>query len=224
VDRAGTSAFVDADAVYRRDVRQPGRRGLAGPLWPRRTDVVQWRTETLHRIALAVAVLARVPAPRFRRAAAALWLVGAAIAGTTVPLAATHQGAASGLGFAAIATALVVLAIATARARAWALVVSYLLLGAQAFGALGSAWELLHGADGNKGHELQTLGVNPTFGIALNLVYSLLALGLFLWALSPAGVRLRLRQIESREGRTVGRRAQPGLSHDARPVSGRRHG
>jgi hypothetical protein len=96
---------------------------------------------------------------------------------------------ASGLVFGAVAIALIVLAIATVRARPWALVVDCLRLGAQLFGALGSAWELWHGADASKAEELRALGVNPTFGIALNLVYSLVAFGLFIWAFSPDGRR-----------------------------------
>jgi hypothetical protein len=66
-------------------------------------------------------------------------------------------------------------------------VVTVVWLGAQAFGALGSGWELLHGADGDKAQELRSFGIEPTFGIALNLVYSSLAFGLFVWALCPAG-------------------------------------
>jgi hypothetical protein len=61
-----------------------------------------------------------------------------------------------------------------------------LLLGAQVFGALGSGWELMHGAHGDKAQELRSLGIDPTFGIALNLVYSLVASVLFGWALGRA--------------------------------------
>jgi len=88
--------------------------------------------------------------------------------------------------FAAVAVALVVLAIATARGARWALVVTIVLLGAQVFGALGSGWELMRGADGDKADELRSLGIDPTFGIALNLVYSLVAFALFVWALGRA--------------------------------------
>lgn len=126
-----------------------------------------------------------LPSP-IRRAAAALWLVGAAIAGITAALAATHQKASSPVVFATVAVALVVLAIATARGALWALVVTSVLLGAQVLGALGSGWELVHGADGDKAEELRNLGIDPTFGIALNLVYSLAAFTLFVWALSGA--------------------------------------
>jgi hypothetical protein len=133
-------------------------------------------------------VSARVFTPLIRHAAAALWIAGAAIAGVTAPLAATHESTASGLVFATVAIALLMLAIATARARRWALVMTMVLLGAQAFGALGSGWELLH-TDDDKAQELRSLGIDPMFGIALNLVYSLLAFGLFVCALCTAGRR-----------------------------------
>jgi len=65
----------------------------------------------------------------------------------------------------------------------------------QAFGALGSGWELMRGADGDKAEELRSLGIDPTFGIALNLVYSLVAFALFVWALvEPAAGRDRPRR------------------------------
>jgi hypothetical protein len=131
-------------------------------------------------------VFARLLPPPLRRAAAALWLVGAAIAGMTAALAATHQKASSPVVFAAIAVVLVVLATATARGAPWALVVTSVLLGAQVFGALGSGWELMRGADGDKARELRSLGIDPTFGIALNLAYSLTACALFVWALGRA--------------------------------------
>jgi hypothetical protein len=62
-----------------------------------------------------VAVFARLLPPPLRRAAAALWLAGAAIAGITAALATTHLQASSVVVFATVAGALVVLAIATAR-------------------------------------------------------------------------------------------------------------
>jgi hypothetical protein len=138
---------------------------------------------------LALAVFARLlPAP-LRRAAAALWLAGAAIAGMTAVLAVTHENASSPVMFAAVAVALVALAISTVRGLPWALAVTSVLLGAQVFGALGSGWELMHGPYGDKADELRSLGVDPTFGIVLNLVYSLVACALFVWAL--AGARRR---------------------------------
>jgi hypothetical protein len=87
----------------------------------------------------------------------------------------------------------VVLAIATARGAPWALVVTSVLLGAQALGALGSGWELIRGADGGKAEELRSLGIDPTFGIALNFFCSLVAFALFVWALGRARRARRVR-------------------------------
>lgn len=113
----------------------------------------------------------------------ALWLVGAVICAATALRAGTHRGGPSASLFAAVAFGLVALAIATALAARWALVVSGVLLGAQVFGALGSGWELVSGVDGSKARELRALGVEPTLGVALNLVYSLVAFGVFVWAI-----------------------------------------
>lgn len=134
-------------------------------------------------------MLARAFSPAIRRATVALWLAGAVISGGTALVAATHRGARYGLVFAAVAIALVMLAVAASRAMPWALVVSGVLLGVQLFGAVGSGWELLHGVDGGKAHELRELGVDPTFGVALNLTYSVVAFAVFLCAMRHLGER-----------------------------------
>jgi hypothetical protein len=125
--------------------------------------------------------------PRIRRATAALWLVGAVICGVTAALAAGHVGLLHALVFALAAVGLVVLAAGTMRGVRPALVISCVLLGAQFFGAAGSAWELVHGVDGSKAKELHDLGIDPTFGVVLNLLYSLVASVVFVSALRQAG-------------------------------------
>jgi hypothetical protein len=132
-------------------------------------------------------VLARPFSQSQRRAVAAFWFTGAAIAGFTAPLAAVRDSAASGLVFAAVAAALIVLAVTTARALRSALAVSLVLLGLQLFGALGSAWELLHGVDEGKADRLRTLGFDPKLGVTVNLVYSMVAFTLFVWVLRQSG-------------------------------------
>jgi hypothetical protein len=116
-----------------------------------------------------------------RRAIVALWLAGAAIAGAIVPLAAARSPS-SGVLYAAVAMALVALAIGTARGTRWALRVSLVLLGLQLFGAIGSAWQLAHAAADEKAAELKRLGVDPTFGLTLNLIYSAIGFSRFLRA------------------------------------------
>ena len=131
-------------------------------------------------------MLARAFSPSIRRATVALWLAGAVIAAGTALVAATHRNARSGLVLGAAAIGLVVLAVALSRVLRWALVVSGVLLGAQLFGALGSGWELLHGVEGSKAHELRELGIDPTFGVALNFAYSVVAFAVFLCAMRRA--------------------------------------
>jgi hypothetical protein len=117
-----------------------------------------------------------------RRAVVALWLAGAAIAGAIVPLATARQSPSSGVLYAAVAAALLALAIGTARGTRWALRVSLVLLGLQLLGTIGSAWQLAHAAADEKAAELRRLGIDPTFGLTLNLIYSAIAFSLFLWA------------------------------------------
>jgi hypothetical protein len=127
--------------------------------------------------------------PRIRRATAVLWLAGAVICAVTAALAARHLGLPQASVFAAAAVGLVVLAAGVIRGVRSALLISSVLLGAQLFGALGSAWELAHGVDGSKAQELHDLGIDPTFGVVLNLLYSLVAFVVFLLALRQAGGR-----------------------------------
>lgn len=89
--------------------------------------------------------LIRVIHPRLRLAIAVLWLAGAAIAGSTFVRATARMGVGSGLAFAAVALALTVLALGVLRAARWELAVSIVLAGAQLFGAVGAAWELVQG-------------------------------------------------------------------------------
>lgn len=168
-----------------------------GPPTMRRAAVPSLRSSIL-----VLAVLARLLPPPLRHAAAALWLAGAVIAGITAALAATHEKASAPVMFGAVAAALAVLAIATARGARWALVVTIVLLATQVFGVVGSAWELMRGADGGKAEELRSLGIDPTFGIALNFVYSFVAFTLFVWALAQA--RRRAPSTTPLDGRDSG--------------------
>jgi hypothetical protein len=73
------------------------------------------------------------------------WLTGAAIAGTTAPLAAAREGLDRSLVFVAVALALVARAASTARGRPWAVRASVVLLAGQLLGVIGPGWELAHG-------------------------------------------------------------------------------
>ncbi|MGH9011454.1 MAG: hypothetical protein ACRDYF_16665 [Acidimicrobiia bacterium] len=104
-----------------------------------------------------------------------------ALAGFTAPLAWRRTGAVAALPFIAAAAGLAVLAFAVLRANRVALIVSTVLLGAQIIGVVGSAWELLNGVHGSKAGELNRLGIDPEFGVALNLLYSAVASVVFAW-------------------------------------------
>jgi len=78
-------------------------------------------------------------------------------------------------------------AIGTARRWRWVLIADLLLLGAQPIGVVGSAIELFSRGGGDKGAQLRALGLDPFYGVLLNLVVALIGATLFGWAL----VRLR---------------------------------
>jgi hypothetical protein len=107
--------------------------------------------------------------------------VGVALAGFTAPLAWRRTGAVAALPFIAAALGLAVLAFAVLRAYRVALIISTVLLGAQVFGVIGSAWQLLDGVHGSKAEELKRLGIDPELGVALNLAYSAVASAVFVW-------------------------------------------
>ena len=115
-----------------------------------------------------------------RSITAALWATGAAIAGFTAPLAFYRTGVISSLPFLVVTTSLILLAIGTLRGARVALIVSIVLLGAQIFGVVGSALELAAGGVTAKSEQLESLGLDPTLGLYLNLVYSAAAAALFL--------------------------------------------
>jgi hypothetical protein len=129
--------------------------------------------------------------PRLRVAIAVLWLAGAAIAATICVRATARMGLGSGTVFAVVAFGLTVLALGTLRAARWALTISIALAAAQLLGALGAAWELTQDGQTPKTRELHALGINATFGIALNLAYTCVAASLFLWTLIRKSSRER---------------------------------
>jgi hypothetical protein len=104
-----------------------------------------------------------------------------AFAAFTTPLAWRRTGVASALPFIAVTVGLSALAFAVLRVNRAALILSAVGLGAQVLGVIGSAWELLNGVHGSKAGELRDLGIDPEFGVALNLLYSAVASVVFVW-------------------------------------------
>jgi hypothetical protein len=113
---------------------------------------------------------------------AALWYVGAGIAGTTTFLAGTRLGSAAAVPYALVTIALLVLAAATRGRHRWAISASLLLLSVQLAGVIGSAIELVQADGSAKAGTLRALGIDPTIGILLNLTYSGIASALFVSA------------------------------------------
>ncbi len=104
-----------------------------------------------------------------------------ALAGFTAPLAWQRTGVVAALPFMAVVVGLSLLAVAVLRANRAALLISTVLLGAQILGVIGSAWELAQGVHGSKARQLRDLGIDPEFGVALNLAYSAVASVAFAW-------------------------------------------
>src|SRR4051812_16174070 len=144
-----------------------------------------------------------------RRCGAALCAVGAGLAGVSAVLAAARLGAGPALVFAVVAAVLGVLAVAVLRARRWALwIVTVGSAGpnpprlrppagrragrwalwmvpvgsaGQIAAVIGTAWELHTGMEATKAAQVRRLGFDPAAGMAMNLVYSVLASLLFAW-------------------------------------------
>jgi hypothetical protein len=128
-------------------------------------------------------VLVRAFSKGVRRAATALWGIGAGLAATSGVLAVAHSELGYGVLYALVAAALATLAAATQRGNRAAHFITLLLLGSQVIGALGAAWEFAHGADDTaKARHLHDLGVNYRLALAGNLAFSTLASAVFVWA------------------------------------------
>ena len=75
-----------------------------------------------------------------------------------------------------------VLALGTARGWRPVLVADLVLLGLQLIGVAGAAYELFQRGAKDKGAQLREIGVDPYYGVLLNLIVALIASGLFAWA------------------------------------------
>lgn len=116
-----------------------------------------------------------------RIATAALSLAGALLAAITAGTAFTRLGTGQGLTFLTVAVAASALALAVLWGARWALAITAVLLGGQLAAVIGTVWELTAGIATGKAADLRRLGVSPTFGVLVNLVYSTIAVILFCW-------------------------------------------
>jgi hypothetical protein len=68
----------------------------------------------------------------------------------------------------------------------WAIALSFVLLGGQILGVVGTTLELVYGIDAAKETELRALGFDPKFGVSINLAFSLAAVSVLALALLRA--------------------------------------
>jgi hypothetical protein len=132
--------------------------------------------------------------PAFHRplriATVALVLAGAGLAAVTAGLAFARLGPGQGIAFLGVALGGVGLAIAVLRGVRWVLAIVAVGLGGQLAAVIGTAWELNGGVASGKARTLRQLGLSPTVGVLLNLVYSTVAVLLFCW-LAQRWLRVR---------------------------------
>jgi len=120
-----------------------------------------------------------------RRATTALWCAGAALAAGTGVLSLLRGLLGFALIYGAVAVVLVLLAVQTHRGTRIAEIVSLVLLGAQIIGAIGAGRELAHpDYRSAKARHLHELGIDYRSGIAGNLVFSVIASVVFIWAMT----------------------------------------
>jgi len=121
---------------------------------------------------------------RLRSALAALSFAatGLAVVGATGALA--RGGPTRAAPLAAVGAAGILIGLSTLAGRRWALAVSLLLAAAQPAPAVASAWELARGIPAVRRQNIQALGLAPTLGVSLNLLYSLAGSILAAWALT----------------------------------------
>ncbi len=112
---------------------------------------------------------------QIRRVVAALWLLGAMLATAAALLSALRPGAGPWWVFGAVAILLLLIARSVLTSRPWALAVSLVLLAGQIVGVVRTTLELAYGIDAGKAGELRALGLDPRFGVSVNLAFSLAA-------------------------------------------------
>jgi hypothetical protein len=134
---------------------------------------------------IAMSPLARRDEVAFHRplrlAVTSLVLVGATLAAFASILALTHHVFAQLPAFAAVMTALTVDAVMLWRRIRWAVLVTLAALAGQAFAVVGTSVELGIGVADVKVRQLQQLGFNPTAGVIINLIYSVMGFVVFCW-------------------------------------------
>ena len=116
-----------------------------------------------------------------RIALTALWVSGATLAAVTAVVAIRRNAGGVG-GYAGVAMALTLGAFFTARGHRLITMIGLVGCAGQPLAVAATAWELTHRVSHTQVEKLQALGVNPRVGVTINLVFSLCASGLAVWA------------------------------------------
>ena len=111
----------------------------------------------------------------------ALWASGATLAAVTAVVAAQRHAGAVG-AYVAAAAALTLGALFTARGHRLTTLIGLVACAGQPLAVAATAWELTHRVSHTQVEKLQALGVNPRVGVAINLVFSLCASAIAVWA------------------------------------------
>jgi len=110
-----------------------------------------------------------------------LALAGVALAAFGIVAALTHHSPAHAASFLIVAVALATAAALVMHGYRWVITITIVVLGGQWIAVAATAWELVHGIDPIKSRQLHDLGVAPTTGVTINLIYSTTAALLFTW-------------------------------------------
>ena len=118
---------------------------------------------------------------RLRIATAALVAIGASLAATGATLALIHRNLWHAAVFVVVMVVLALAVPAVVRGVRWVLWSAVIGLAGQWVAVVATAVELAHGIDPIKTRQLRELGVDPTLGVCINLVFSAAAGLLFVW-------------------------------------------
>lgn len=116
-----------------------------------------------------------------RWCAAGLCFVGTGFAGWAAIASTFRAGTGEVLAFGTVAVVTAGFGLLVLRAAHWALWTVAVVFAGQVFAVAGTVAELASGVDAAKAADLRRLGVDPTLGVVLNLMWSALAAVLSGW-------------------------------------------
>ena len=129
---------------------------------------------------------------------AGLLLAGVGLAVLALVLAVAHRETGQAPAYILVAIALTGVAVMVLRGTRWVIRVIIVVLAGQLAAIAGTAWELSHGIDARKASQLRQLGLDPTAGMVINLIYSSIGFALFCWFATRWLAARRRRHASSR--------------------------